>query len=76
MPRYRYEISWAGVPGTPYELFWQVKEDMENHRKSHIKKKRKSGFRARMKTYGGRIVLGNKRRANKHANVKRHRESK
>jgi ribosomal protein L34 len=57
---------------TPY----QVKEDMENHRKSHIKKKRKSGFRARMKTYGGRIVLGNKRRANKHAKAKHRKAAK
>ena len=69
-------MSWTGVQGTLYELFWQVKEDMENHRKSHIKKKRKSGFRARMKTYGGRKVLANKRRANKHANVKRRRAMK
>jgi ribosomal protein L34 len=48
---------------------------MENHRKSHIKKKRKSGFRARMKTYGGRKVLGNKRRANKRAKARRRRSS-
>jgi ribosomal protein L34 len=60
------------VPGTPCK----VKEDMENHRKSHIKKKRKSGFRARMKTYGGRKVLANKRRENKHAKVKRRRAEK
>ena len=49
---------------------------MENHRKSHIKKKRKSGFRRRMKSYGGRKVLGNKRRANKHAKARRRRASK
>ncbi len=60
------------MPGTP----GKVKEDMENHRKSHIKKKRKSGFRARMKTHGGRKVLGNKRRGNKHAKAKRRRMSK
>jgi ribosomal protein L34 len=49
---------------------------MENHRKSHIKKKRKSGFRARMRTYGGRKTLANKRRANKNARARRRRAAK
>ncbi|MBN1786861.1 MAG: 50S ribosomal protein L34 [Sedimentisphaerales bacterium] len=35
---------------------------MENHRISKIKKKRKSGFRAKMRTKGGRNVLSRKRR--------------
>ena len=36
---------------------------MENHRLSKIKKKRKSGFRARMKTASGRKMINAKRRA-------------
>ncbi|MDI6450544.1 50S ribosomal protein L34 [Anaerobaca lacustris] len=35
---------------------------MENHRKSHIKKKRVSGFRARSRTHHGRKILANRRR--------------
>ncbi|MGB8226642.1 MAG: 50S ribosomal protein L34 [Sedimentisphaerales bacterium] len=35
---------------------------MKNHRISKIKKKRKSGFRARMRTPGGRNVIRRKRR--------------
>ncbi|MDH4238542.1 MAG: 50S ribosomal protein L34 [Phycisphaerae bacterium] len=34
---------------------------MENHRKSKIKKKRKCGFRARMRTKNGRKILSNRR---------------
>ncbi|MCK5472420.1 MAG: 50S ribosomal protein L34, partial [Planctomycetes bacterium] len=34
---------------------------LENHRKSKIKKLRKSGFRARMQTSKGRKTLSNKR---------------
>ncbi|HNY79433.1 MAG: 50S ribosomal protein L34 [Sedimentisphaerales bacterium] len=36
---------------------------MENHRKSHIKKKRVSGFRARSRTHHGRKILSSRRRA-------------
>ncbi|HPC96280.1 MAG TPA: 50S ribosomal protein L34 [Sedimentisphaerales bacterium] len=36
---------------------------MENHRKSHIKKKRVSGFRARSRTHHGLKILANRRRA-------------
>jgi len=36
---------------------------MENHRKSRIKKKRKSGFLAKMRTKGGRNILSRRRRA-------------
>jgi len=43
---------------------------MENHRKSKIKKKRKSGFRARMRTSGGRKILANRRRARARAKAK------
>jgi ribosomal protein L34 len=64
-------MNWVGMQGIP----GKVKEDMENHRKSHIKKKRKSGFRRRMKSYGGRKVLANKRRANKHGKAKRRKVS-
>jgi ribosomal protein L34 len=35
---------------------------MENHRKSKIKRARKSGFRARMRTKGGRKILANRRK--------------
>ncbi|MHC4728378.1 MAG: large ribosomal subunit protein bL34 [Planctomycetota bacterium] len=35
---------------------------MENHRKSKIKKLRKSGFRARMRSKGGRKILKGRRR--------------
>lgn len=43
---------------------------MENHRRSKIKRSRKSGFRARMKTGKGRLTLSNKRRAGRSVNVK------
>ena len=43
---------------------------MENHRNSRIKKKRKSGFRARMRSHGGRKVLGNRRRTRAQARSK------
>ncbi len=42
---------------------------MENHRISKIKKKRKSGFRARMKTSKGRKIINAKRRAGRSVNV-------
>jgi ribosomal protein L34 len=38
---------------------------MENHRNSKIKKKRKSGFRARMRTSKGRKIINRQRRAAK-----------
>lgn len=44
---------------------------MQNHRKSLVKRARKSGFRARMKTSKGRLTLSNKRRAGRSVNVKR-----
>ncbi|PKL41762.1 MAG: 50S ribosomal protein L34 [Planctomycetes bacterium HGW-Planctomycetes-1] len=36
---------------------------MGNHRKSKIKKKRKSGFLARMRTPGGKKTIKRRRRA-------------
>ena len=42
---------------------------MENHRKSKIKKVRKSGFRARMQTRKGRKILSSKRRAGRSVNI-------
>jgi ribosomal protein L34 len=41
---------------------------VENHRISKIKKKRKSGFRARMKTAGGRKTINRKRRVGRSVN--------
>lgn len=41
------------------------KEYMENHRISKIKKKRKSGFRARMRTKDGRKTINKHRRIGK-----------
>ena len=41
---------------------------MENHRKSKIKKLRKSGFRARMRTNRGRKTISRKRRAGRSVN--------
>jgi len=35
---------------------------LENHRKSRIKRVRRSGFRARMRTRSGRKILSNKRK--------------
>jgi len=43
---------------------------MESRRKSKIKKIRKSGFRARMRTKKGRKILSNKRRAGRSVNIK------
>jgi len=42
---------------------------MENHRISKIKRRRKSGFRARMKTHNGRKTLSRKRRAGRSVNT-------
>ncbi len=42
---------------------------MENHRISKIKRRRKSGFRARMKTHHGRKILSRKRRAGRTVNI-------
>ncbi len=41
---------------------------MENHRKSKIKKLRKSGFRARMRTHKGRNTISRKRRVGRKVN--------
>lgn len=43
---------------------------MESRRKSRIKKLRKSGFRARMRTSKGRKTISNKRRAGRSVNVR------
>jgi ribosomal protein L34 len=37
---------------------------MENAKKSRIKKIRKGGFRARMRTKGGRAILAERRKGN------------
>ncbi len=44
---------------------------MENHRKSKIKKLRKSGFRARARTHHGRKTLNKHRRTRAQARAKR-----
>ena len=44
---------------------------MQNHRKSLVKRARKSGFRARMKTGKGRLTLSNKRASGRSVNVKK-----
>lgn len=40
------------------------------HRISHIKRKRKQGFRARMRTAGGRAMIRRKRRIGRRVNVR------
>jgi len=42
---------------------------VENHRISKIKRLRKSGFRARMRTSKGRNTINRKRRAGRTVNV-------
>ncbi len=42
---------------------------MQDHRKSKVKRARKSGFRARMQTKKGRHTLNRKRRAGRSVNV-------
>ncbi|MEJ2701663.1 MAG: bL34 family ribosomal protein [Sedimentisphaerales bacterium] len=42
---------------------------MENHRVSRVKRHRKNGFRARMRTKRGRKTLSRKRRAGHSVNV-------
>jgi ribosomal protein L34 len=42
---------------------------MENHRISKIKRIRKSGFRARMRTAGGRKVINRQRRHGRSINI-------
>ena len=44
---------------------------MQNHRKSLVKRARKSGFRARQRTSKGRATNNRKRRAGRAVNVKR-----
>ena len=41
---------------------------MENHRKSRVKRMRKSGFRARMRTSSGRKLTNSRRRAGRSVN--------
>ncbi|HDS84079.1 MAG TPA: 50S ribosomal protein L34 [Phycisphaerales bacterium] len=43
---------------------------MKNHRKSLVKRARKSGFRARQRTSKGRAVNNRKRRSGRVVNVK------
>lgn len=43
---------------------------MESRRKSSIKKLRKSGFRARMRTHKGRKTISRKRREGRSLNVR------
>jgi large subunit ribosomal protein L34 len=45
---------------------------MQNHRKSRVKRNRKSGFRARMRTKDGRKALSRKRRVGRSVNVSPH----
>ncbi|MHC4456267.1 MAG: 50S ribosomal protein L34 [Planctomycetota bacterium] len=42
---------------------------LENHRKSRIKRVRRSGFRARMRTRSGRKILSNKRKKGRSVNI-------
>ncbi|MHC4644252.1 MAG: 50S ribosomal protein L34 [Planctomycetota bacterium] len=42
---------------------------MENHRKSLVKRRRKSGFRARMRTSAGRKTLSRRRRRGRSVNT-------
>jgi ribosomal protein L34 len=42
---------------------------VENHRISKVKKARKSGFRARMRTSKGRDIINRQRRAGRSVNV-------
>ncbi len=42
---------------------------MQNHRNSKIKKLRKSGFRARMKTSNGRKLINRRRRVGRSVNT-------
>lgn len=43
---------------------------MKNKRISKIKRVRKSGFRARMKTSAGQRIINKKRRAGRSANIR------
>jgi len=45
------------------------KTDMKNHRKSRIKRARKSGFLKRSSSKKGRKILSHKRRAGRKVNV-------
>jgi len=42
---------------------------MENHRISKVKRYRKSGFHARMRTKGGRKILSRRRRVGRSVNI-------
>lgn len=55
----------------PIQWILRWNTTMENHRKSKIKKLRKSGFRARMRTQGGRKIINQRRRVRAGARAKR-----
>jgi ribosomal protein L34 len=44
--------------------------DVKHHRKSYAKRRRKHGFRARMKTANGRKTISNKRRVGRSVTVR------
>lgn len=57
-----YKLQAATKDKKDYFLFNGVRNAMENAKKSKIKKIRKGGFRARMRTKGGRKILARRRK--------------
>jgi len=55
----RKETMQSDPPAKPFML---TESNMENARKSKVKKARKSGFRAKMRTKGGKKALAKRRK--------------
>lgn len=67
---------WCIIAGVVFgcEIGWFFKirrQGVENHRKSKIKRRRKSGFLVRMRTSKGRKMINRKRRVGRSVSVRK-----
>lgn len=67
----RQGVAGADLSGIPPQWFdTREATDVIHHRKSYTKRRRKHGFRARMKTANGRKTINAKRRVGRSVNVR------